>query len=152
MKILDVNVNNIVISKLVKTKTNFKYLIGYLNQDIRPLVLIMAKMSGNIKDWDKDQINKLMSFRIDDEKMEDSKNIKLNALPVYDDRYIKNKITYGGNVYTNFHSLNVPEDDTECESFTVFSIDSLLVYENKYCLEVCLNKCAYKIVSKQMTD
>ena len=69
MKILDVNVNNIVISKLVKTKTNFKYLIGYLNQDIRPLVLIMAKMSGNIKDWDKDQINKLMSFRIDDEKM-----------------------------------------------------------------------------------
>ena len=37
-----------------------------------------------------------MSFRIDDEKMEDSKNIKLNALPVYDDRYIKNKITYGG--------------------------------------------------------
>ena len=50
MKILDVNVNNIVISKLVKTKTNFKYLIGYLNQDIRPLVLIMAKISGNIKD------------------------------------------------------------------------------------------------------
>ena len=49
MKILDVNVNNIVISKLVKTKTNFKYLIGYLNKDIRPLVLIMPKMSGNIK-------------------------------------------------------------------------------------------------------
>ena len=68
-----------------------------------------------------------MSFRIDNEKMEDSKNIKLNALPVYDDRYIKNKITYGDNVYTNFHFLNVPEDDIECESFTVFSIDSLLV-------------------------
>ena len=28
IKILDVNVDNIVISKLVKTKTNSKYLIG----------------------------------------------------------------------------------------------------------------------------
>ena len=34
-KIWDVNVNNIVISKLAKTKTNSKYLIGYLNKDIR---------------------------------------------------------------------------------------------------------------------
>ena len=44
-----------------------------------------------------------MSFRIDDEnllekyktiwtKNEDLKNIELNALPVYDDRYIKPKI------------------------------------------------------------
>ena len=32
MKIWDVNVDNIVISKLVKTKTNPKYLIGYLDK------------------------------------------------------------------------------------------------------------------------
>ena len=38
IKIWDVNVDNIVISKLVKTKTNSKYLIGYLDTDIRPLV------------------------------------------------------------------------------------------------------------------
>ena len=44
LKIWDVNVDNIVISKLVKTKTNSKYLIGYLDKDIRPLVLIMPKM------------------------------------------------------------------------------------------------------------
>ena len=44
LKIWDVNVDNIVISKLVKTKTNSKYLIGYLVKDIRPLVLIMPKM------------------------------------------------------------------------------------------------------------
>ena len=35
MKIWDVNVHNIVISKLVKTKTNSKYLIGYLDKAIR---------------------------------------------------------------------------------------------------------------------
>ena len=43
----------------------------------------------------------------------------MNALPVYDDRYMKTKIrTYGYKVYTNFHGLNVPEDGAECESFT----------------------------------
>ena len=51
------------------------------------------------------------------------KNIKLYALPIYDDRYIKTKIkTYGDEVYTNFRGLNVPED-----------------YD-------------YKIMNKQMTD
>ena len=51
------------------------------------------------------------------------KNIKLNALPVYDNRYIKTKIkTYGSKVYTNLHSLNVLEDDIECESSTIISI------------------------------
>ena len=34
VKIWDVNVDNIVISKLVKTKTNSKYLIGYLDKTI----------------------------------------------------------------------------------------------------------------------
>ena len=51
-------------------------------------------------------------------KIEDLKNTELNALPVYDDRYIKSKIrTYGDKIYTNFCDLNVPEDDIECESF-----------------------------------
>ena len=34
----------------------------------------------------------------------------------------------------------------------VISIDSLLVYENKYYLRVCLDKCAYKIIEKGMID
>ena len=99
-----------------------------------------------------------MSFRINDEKLlekykaiwtktEDLKYIELNALPVYDDRYIKTKIkTYGDKVYTNFCGLNVPEDDIECESFKVISIDSLLVYKNKCYLQVYLDNCAHKII------
>ena len=106
-----------------------------------------------VKDGDKDKNNILISFRIDDKllekckaiwtKIEDLTNIELNTLPVYDDRYIKTKIrTYGGKVYTNFWGLNVSEDDTECESLTVISIDYLLVYENKYYLKVYLDNCA----------
>ena len=45
----DVNVNNIVISKLIETKTNSKYLIGYLDKVIKPLVLILLKISGHVK-------------------------------------------------------------------------------------------------------
>ena len=50
MKIWYVNVNNIVISKLVKTKTDPKYLVGLkFNKAIRPLVLVMPKTSGYVK-------------------------------------------------------------------------------------------------------
>ena len=70
IKIWDVNVDDIVISKLAKTETNSNYLIGYLDKDVRQLVLIMPKMSGYVKKFKvEDKINKLMSFRIDDEKI-----------------------------------------------------------------------------------
>ena len=49
-------------------------MIGYLDKAIRPLVLIMPKMSGyvktfKVKEGDKDKNNKLMPFHIDDEKL-----------------------------------------------------------------------------------
>ena len=54
IKIWDVTVDNIVISKLVKTKTDSKYLIGYVDKAIRPLVLIMPKVSGYVKTFKKE--------------------------------------------------------------------------------------------------
>ena len=65
-----------------------------------------------------------MSFCIVDEKLlekyktiwskiKDLKNTELNTLPVYDDRYIKTKITYGNKVYTNLRGSNMSEGDTE---------------------------------------
>ena len=86
-------------------------------------------------------------------KTEDLTNNKLNGLQVYHDRYTKAKIrTYGDKVYTNFHGLNGAEDDIESESFTVISIDSSLVYENKFYQQVYLDNCAHKIVTKQIAD
>ena len=74
IKVWDINVANIVISKLVKTKFNSKYCIGYLHKTIRPLVLIISKMSEygktfKVKEGDKDKNNKLISLRLDDEKL-----------------------------------------------------------------------------------
>ena len=103
---------------------------------MRPLVLVMPRTSGYIQTFKvEDKKNELMSFRIDDKKLlekygaiwtkiEDLQDIiKLKASPVYDDGYIKTKIrTYDNRVYTNLCGLNVPENDVECEYFTVISI------------------------------
>ena len=123
-------------------------MIGYLDEVIRLLVLILPEMSEHVKIFKDKEIyknknNKLMSLRIDNEKLlkkykiiwpkiEDLQNIELEATPFYDDRYIKTKIrTYGDKFYTNFRGLNVPEDGVECKSFPDISIDSLLIYETK---------------------
>ena len=159
-KVWNVNVNNILMSKLVK-KNNYKYLIGYLDIGIRLLVLIMPKMSGyvktfKVKDDNKDKNKKLMSFFVDGEKLlekykaiwnqiEVLKNIVLNGLLVLDGRYVKTKITtYNKKVYTKFRGLNLQEDSIKCESFTVIFIDSLLVFESKCYLQVYLDNCVYK--------
>ena len=67
---------------------------------IKPLDLIMPKISGYVKKIKvEDKINKLVSFIIDDDmllekyesiwtKIENIRNIELNALPVYDDKCI----------------------------------------------------------------
>ena len=125
-------------------------------------------MSGSIETFkvtagDRDKNNKLMSCCIHDEKplkniyktmwakIEDLKNIELNALPIYDDRYRKTRIrTCGDKDYTNFHILSLLKDDTERESLTVISIDSLLVHKNKFYLQVYLDNCAYTIADNQM--
>ena len=60
--------------------------------------------------------------------------------------------TFGDNVYLNFGVLNMSENGPEWESFTLISINSLLVYENKYYLEGYLGNCANKIVEREMID
>ena len=118
-------------------------------------------MSGYVNTFKVEERN---NKSMDDEKLlekykaiwtqiEDLGNIKLNALSVYDDRYIKTKIrAFGDKVYTNFRGLNEPEDHIECTSFIVISIDSLLVYDKKYYLQIYLDNYTYKSVNKQMTD
>ena len=49
INIWDVNVDNIVISKLVETKTNSKYLVEYLGKVIRPLDLLVLYVLRHLK-------------------------------------------------------------------------------------------------------
>ena len=79
-------------------------------------------MSEYVKTFNKEKNDKIMSLHIDDEKLlekyktiwtkiEALQNIKLNTLPVSDNRYTKTDLrTYCDKFYTNFRDLNVPED------------------------------------------
>ena len=54
----------------IPVKPNSKYLTGYLDKDIRSLVLVMPKMMGYVDTFKVGDKNiKLMSFRIDNEKL-----------------------------------------------------------------------------------
>ena len=56
IKNLNVDVDNIIILKLIETNNNSKYLIGYLDDVIWALVFILLKMSGyfrTVKDKDR---------------------------------------------------------------------------------------------------
>ena len=71
-------------------------MIGYSDKAIRPLILTMPKMGGyvktfKVKDGDKNNNNKLISFCIDDEKLlEKSENFWNKS----EDLKILNKIFY----------------------------------------------------------
>ena len=68
IKICDVDVDNIVISKLIETKNKCKYLIGCLSDIIRSLALILPKIIGCVKTF-KDNNNKSISLHKDDGKL-----------------------------------------------------------------------------------
>ena len=76
------------------------------------------------------------------------KNSSLKTLVVFH----KNNFPLWFRSSFNFRGLNVLEDNIGCESFTVISIDFLLVYENKCYLQIYLHNCAYKIIDKQMIN
>ena len=44
-KCCDVDVDHIFISKLIGTRNNSKYLVEYLDDVVRPLILILRKMN-----------------------------------------------------------------------------------------------------------
>ena len=61
----DVDINNIVILKVVKT--NSRHLVGYLDNIIRPLLLMLRKMSRHVqifkvKNGDKNKNSKFYVF------------------------------------------------------------------------------------------
>ena len=80
--ICDANVNHIVISKLVEMKTNSKYLIRHLEEVVKPLDLILLKISECVKTFKekgehRNKNDKLMSLHKDDKKLlEKYKTIK----------------------------------------------------------------------------
>ena len=117
----DIDVNKILISKKEPygKKILFKYVIGYNDDDIRPLCVKLLQMIGYVKHFDS---NKTMSFKVIDnkllnkytkiwERVSSLMDIEFDSEPVYgdNDKYIKTKInSYGDKINTNFQGNKIP--------------------------------------------
>ena len=145
--------DSIDLSKIVasnKWKINdtiFKYLCGYLNNDvIQPLCVILPQMSGYIKYFDDGGEN--MSFVTDDEEVYEKYNeiwevvrklLKINFTvgPVRDDKYIIAKLKIFKKINgTTFTDDIIPMEKNYYTCISALDIDSVLKIEKEHILKI----------------
>ena len=98
-----VNINQMLISdKFEHSDKSFKYFIGYKDDNIiRPLCIILPKMSGYIKYFNNGGKNMssmiknnsvLIKYHEIWNRIKKTSNTKLHSMSVYDEKYIKIKV------------------------------------------------------------
>ena len=126
VKLSEVDVNKIVVSNKVKENNQTsKVFIGYLDDNVVPLSIILPRMSGWIKYFENGGKN--MSFKIDDDEVylkyneiwkkirELLNGIKLSSDPIYDGSYIKSKVkTFSEVIKILFDGNEIPKEKIEC--------------------------------------
>ena len=146
----------VVSSKWKINDTTYKYLCGYLNNDIiQPLCVILPQMSGYIKYFDDGGKN--MPFVTDDEKVYKKYNeiwevvrkllkLKFTVGPVRDDKYITAKLKIFNKINrTTFTDDIIPIERNNYACIPAIDIDSVLKIDNKRAypqayLEQCKDK------------
>ena len=148
IKLSDADVGKIVLSNKIKgNNETVKYFIDYIDQSIVPLCLLLPQMSGWIKYFENGGKN--MSFKIDEDWIylkcneiwnkikELLKGITLGSNVIYDDQYIKTKVTTFSEVIKNlFDGGKIPKEIVEYTCIHCISIDSVLRVDTKYHLQV----------------
>ena len=159
-----VNVDQIVISdKFKHSDDGFKYFIGYKEGEIvKPLCIILPQMSGYIKYFENGGKN--MSFVIKDndvldkynelwDKLKTDLNIKFHRIPVYDEKYIKTKITeFNRVINTNFLGDEILKESMHYACIACITIDSVMRIEKKNYPQVYLEECKYKTKKIKMPE
>ena len=155
----------VVSNKLKINETIYKYLCGYLNNDvIQPLCVILPQMHGYIKYFDNGGKN--MTFVTDNEKVCDKYNeiwevirkllkVKFAANPVRDDKYLVaqlktfNKI----NTATFNNDNNIPTERNHYICIPAIDIDSVLKIDNKRAYpQAYLGQCKYKLKKTKIVN
>ena len=146
----------VVLSKWKINETTYKYLCGYLNNNvIQPLCVVLPQMDGYIKYFDDGGKN--MSFVTDDEKIYNKYNeiwevirklLKVNFTvgPVRDDKYLTAKLKIFNKVNkTRFTGGFIPLKRQHYNCIPAINIDSLLKIDNKRAYpQAYLEQCKYK--------
>ena len=152
----------IVSSKWKISDTTYKYLCGYLNNDvIQPLCVILPQMNGYIKYFDDGDKN--MSFVTDDEEVYEKYNeiwevvrkllkLKFTVGPVRDDKYLIAKLKiFNGTNRTTFTDNVIPFEKNHYNCIPAIDIDSVLRTDNKRAYpQAYLEQCKYKLRKRKI--
>ena len=146
----------VVFDKFKHSEEGFKYFIGYQkNEIVKPLCVILSQMSGYIKYFENGGKN--MPFIIKDDNVLDKYNeirnviknkldIKFHSEPVYDQTYIRAKVSeFHGVIKTNFLGNGVPKENMHYTCIACVTIDSVMKTNKKYYPQVYLEECKYKV-------
>ena len=160
-----VDLSKIVVSSKWKINdTTYKYLCGYLNNDvIQPLCVILLQMKRYIKYFDDGGKN--MSFVTDDEEIYKKYNeiwevvrklLKLNSTvdPVRDDKYIIAKLRIFNKINrTTFTDNAIPIERNQYTCIPAIDIDSVLKTDNKRAYpQAYLEQCKYKLKKRKVVN
>ena len=160
-----VDLDKIFVSNKWKTnETIYKYLCGYLNNDvIPPLCVILPQMNGYIKYFDNGGKN--MTFVTDNEKVYDKYNeiwevirkllkvLKFAVNPFRDDKYLvaKLKIFNKINRKTFNNENNIPIERNHYIYIPAIDIDSVLKIDIKRAYpQAYLEQCKYKLKKERL--
>ena len=160
-----IDLNKIVVSN--KWKINditYKYLCGYLNNDvIQPLCVILPQMNGYIKYFDDGGKN--MSFVTDDEEVYKKYSeiweivrkllkLKFTVGPIRDDKYIIAKLKIFNKINrTTFTDDIIPFEKNHYTCIPAVDIDSLLKIDNKREYpQAYLEQCKYKLKKRRVVN
>ena len=156
-----VDLSKIVVSSKWKINdTTYKYLCGYLNNDvIQPLCVILPQMSGYIKYFNDGGKN--MSFVRDDKEVYEKYNeiwnvvkrllkLKFSVNPVRDDKYILTKLKIFKKInVTTFTNNVVPIEKNHYICIPIIDIDSVLKIDKRANPQAYLEQCKYKFKKRK---
>ena len=161
LQLREVEVDKIVVSNQINVNDDIsKVFIGYMDNNVVPLCLLLPQMSDWIKYFKNGGKN--MSFKIEDEEVYLKYNeiwnkirkllygVKLSSDINYDDQYIKTKGKTFKMVKTLFDGDKIPEEKVEYEFIPCISIDSLLKVDKKSYPQVYLEQCKYKMKKREI--
>ena len=154
----------VVLNKWKINDTTYKYLYGYLNNDvIQPLCIILLQMNGYIKYFDDGVKN--MSFVTYDEDVYEKYNeiwevvrkllkIKFTVNLIRDDKYIIAKLKiFNGTNRTTFTDNIIPVERNNYTCIPAIDIDSVLKIDNERAYpQAYLEQCKYKLKKRKSVN
>ena len=131
-------------------KKNYKYFIGYLHNDHKgkPLHIMLPKTRDVL------DVNGWMYFLIEDDDLLEKYNAiwdkvgtdikkEFDSKPVYNKKFLKNKIKSHGDEVTDSYDNEIPKVYSNHTCLLVINLDSALNKDGNCYLQVFLKECKY---------